>query len=339
MNDFLVAGSLLEAARVARGLTQSQLASQTGIAQGVISKLESGQLALDADRIEALARVLAVPRQLIDGTALASPHVRVFHRRQASLPAKVANRLRAELGLAHLRASRLLLAPPPLDVPRMPLASPLETPSDKARELRKQWGVPSGPIDNMVSLVESHGVPCLAWDVASARVDAIASWPPGTHPLILLGLHAPGDRLRFTVAHELGHAVMHDVPSGDQEREADEFAAEFLMPRLEVREILDGATLPSLMKLKETWGTSIAALARRARDVGAISDSSYRRLNIELSASGLRLREPVEIPREQPTLVRTAIAARLARGESLAAIAADAFIEPAELRHCFLEAA
>ncbi len=335
-----IESSLLEAARVARGLTQATLSELSGVAQGVISKFESGLLPVD-ERVNALAAQLDVPISLIDGTVVRSPHTRVFHRKQASLPAKIANKLRADMMLAHVRVNRLICneAIPALDVPRLPLTSALDTPSDRARNVRKLWGVPQGPIENIVALLESHGVPCLMWDVASARVDAIASWPEDSRPLVMLGNHAPGDRLRFTVAHELGHAVMHDLPSSDCEREADEFASEFLMPRADVRDVLRGATLPKLAELKTVWGASIAALVRRARDVGAISDSAYRSLNIELSASGSRKKEPVQLDPEHPSLVRNVVHHRLAAGESLTDIATDALMKVEELNHYYLEAA
>lgn len=332
--------SLLEAARVARGLTQSALAQRTGVAQGVISKFESGTLPVDA-RVASLAAALEVPVALVDGTTVRAPHTRVFHRKQASLPAKAANKLRADMLLAHARVGLLLRGAviPPVSVPRLPLESALDTPSDRARTVRKLWGIPPGPIENMVGLLESNGVPCLTWDVTSARVDAIASWPENSPPIVMLGNHAPGDRLRFTVAHELGHAVMHDLPSADREREADEFAAEFLMPRADIRDALRGATLPRLAELKSVWGTSIAALARRARDIGAITDSAYRGLNIELSMSGSRRKEPVEIAAEHPTLVRDVIRHREAAGETLPSLAASALMSVDELeRHYLLEA-
>lgn len=332
--------SLLEAARVASGLTQAELAAKSGVAQGVISKFESGRLVMDS-RVDLLASALEVPVSLVNGSTARAPHVRVFHRKQASLPAKAANKLRADLELAHVRIGRLLLGEGDGQegVPRLPLKTRLEMPSDKARAVRKLWGLPPGPISNIVELLESRGVPCLTWDVASARVDAIASWPEDAPPVVMLGSHAPGDRLRFTVAHELGHAVMHDLPAPECEREADEFAAEFLMPRADIKDALQGATIPRLAELKSEWGTSIAALARRARDVGAISDSAYRGLNIELSMSGHRKSEPVYIEPEQPSLVRDVIHRRQAEGESLTAIAAEALISVDELQRQYLEVA
>lgn len=330
--------SLLEAARVSRGLTQAQLAGASGVAQGVISKFESGRLPLDDARVGLLAEALGVPVALVDGSTAHAPHTRQFHRKQASLPAKAANQLRAEMVLAHVRVSRLLKSPSVADVPRLPLGSALDRPADRARAVRRIWGIPSGPIDNIVEILEQHGVPCLSWDVSSARVDAIASWPDDAPPVVLLGSHAPGDRLRFTVAHELGHAVMHELPCADCEREADEFASEFLMPRAEIKDSLRGATLPELAELKRVWGTSIAALARRAKDLGAITDSAYRSLNIELSASGLRKNEPVAIPRERPMMIREAIMQRINAGHTLSEVAALALIEPDELKTQYLEA-
>lgn len=177
------------------------------------------------------------------------------------------------------------------------------------------------------------------WDVASARVDAIASWPEDARPIVLLGAHAPGDRLRFTVAHELGHAVMHAMPCADCEKQADAFASEFLMPRKEIRDSLRGVDLPRLAELKAVWGTSMAALARRARDVGAISDSHYRTLNIELSSSGFRKNEPIAISQEKPTALATAVRRRESAGEPLTNIAGDALISVDELERQYLEAA
>ncbi|WP_413542661.1 ImmA/IrrE family metallo-endopeptidase [Citricoccus nitrophenolicus] len=331
---------MLEAARVSRGFTQAMLAQRSGVAQGVISKFESGILPIDG-RIDALAEQLRVPVALINGTTVQAPHSRVYHRKQASLPAKVANKLHADMMLTHVRTSRLIAreAMPTPDVPRLPLGSALDTPSDRARAVRDLWEISRGPIVNIVALLESRGVPCLMWDVESVRVDAIASWPENARPIVMLNSHAPGDRLRFTVAHELGHAVLHDLPSREGEREADEFAAEFLMPRADIRDVLEGATLPRLVELKKVWGTSIAALARRARDVGSISDSAYRSLNIELSMSGARKYEPVQMDPESPTLVKEVVRRRRTAGESLADIAADALMSSEELNRQYLEVA
>lgn len=330
------APSLLEAARLSRGLTQAELAAASGIAQGIISKFETGALPAD-ERLSALATTLGVPTELVDGSTTQAPHTRVFHRKQASLPMKARNQLQADMLLAHVRVSRLVGDYLHHQVPRLPLPdNHWYGPDDRARELREQWNIPAGPIRSMVDVMETHGVPCLVWDVSSARVDAISSWPEDAAPIVLLGSHAPGDRLRFTVAHELGHAVLHEVPSAESETEADIFASEFLMPESDIRDDLRDVSLSTLATLKRKWGVSIAALMRRARDLGAISDSKYRSLNIELSSAGMRKNEPVQIDREQPTLLANIVGERTASGEGIAALADTALITVRELEHNYL---
>lgn len=55
--EFQIARSVIEA-RIARGLTQKQLAAQLGTKQSVISRLESGQTATSITFLKRLASVL-----------------------------------------------------------------------------------------------------------------------------------------------------------------------------------------------------------------------------------------------------------------------------------------
>jgi Zn-dependent peptidase ImmA (M78 family) len=52
--------------------------------------------------------------------------------------------------------------------------------------------------------------------------------------------------LRWTLVHEIGHILMHRFPTDNMEREADEFAAEFLLPAKDVKPQLYDLTLPML---------------------------------------------------------------------------------------------
>lgn len=44
-------------------------------------------------------------------------------------------------------------------------------------------------------------------------------------PLFFVNVTIPADRVRFSLAHEIGHIVMHQLPTDDMEREADRFAS------------------------------------------------------------------------------------------------------------------
>lgn len=296
---------MLSTVRVARGLTQSSLAKKAGISQATISKVESGLVELDPERWADLARVLDAPATLLAST-MSHPNGRavVFHRKRSSLPVSVASRLRSEMDLLHLQLGALLGDDVPVRVRRIPLPPDgYVTPEEVAQQVRIDLAVPPGPVRDLVAVLEDAGIAMVRRDLGSAKIDALMSWPPDSRPIVLLGTRAPGDRQRFSVAHEMGHAVMHELPTDDQEAEADRFAAELLMPRADIAPQLRDVTVAKLARLKQEWSVSMAALLRRARDLAQISDSAYRRLNIELSSAGYRTREPVEVPVETPRLV------------------------------------
>ena len=113
----------------------------------------------------------------------------------------------------------------------------------------------------------------------------------------------PGDRYRLTLAHELGHAIMHRFPEGDIEGQANAFAREFMMPAAEIRSELASLTIQRLAQLKQRWKVAMAALAYQAHALGCISDTKYSSVFAVFNRLGYRKAEPIEIPVEKPTLV------------------------------------
>lgn len=93
----------------------------------------------------------------------------------------------------------------------------------------------------------------------------------------------PADRFRFSLAHELGHMVMHNAPDEDQkmEEEAHRFAAAFMMPAAEIKPYLVGMKLSNLGRVKAFWKMSIKALIRRAFDLGMITPSQHKSFSIQ----------------------------------------------------------
>jgi len=124
-------------------------------------------------------------------------------------------------------------------------------------------------------------------------------------------------RSRFDAAHELGHLLLHqDAREPDQvlERQASAFGSALLMPAEHIEPELP-RTAPRdsdwsrLFETRQRWGVSIAALFYRARELGTLSDSAYRRSMIKLSEAGLRKDEgdalgPPEEPQYLAAIVR-----------------------------------
>jgi Zn-dependent peptidase ImmA (M78 family) len=170
-----------------------------------------------------------------------------------------------------------------------------------------------------------------------------AQWDEDGQPLLLVNTRAPGDRRRFSIAHELGHLVMHHEPGAGsaQEKQADAFAAEFLMPASDIREAFSASVdLARLADLKRVWGVSMSALLRRAQTLNAISEWQYRTLVIEMSALGYRTAEPVEVLPEQPQRIPALVQSLLHdRQMSLEDAAACAHLLPEDFQRLYVNGA
>lgn len=120
------------------------------------------------------------------------------------------------------------------------------------------------------------------------------------------------DRIRFTLAHEIGHLIMHQIPPSDNsdiEKEADMFAAEFLMPKEAISYSLSDLSLQKLAALKPYWKVSMAALLKRAADLGKITQRQARYFWTQMGKKGYRIQEPPELtpPTETPWLLEEII--------------------------------
>ena len=129
-------------------------------------------------------------------------------------------------------------------------------------------------------------------------------------PMVFLNPNLPGDRWRLSLAHELGHIILHhhlDVPTSDKqmEREAFEFAVEFLAPAREISGQLQHITMNRLAALKKHWRISMAALLMRATRMGYISERHARRFWIYLKKNGRN--EPVVILSERATTLHIVV--------------------------------
>ena len=318
--------SLITLVREYRGLTQGDLAKAAGLSQGYVSKVEHEQLVPSDDALDRMAGVLDWPvsfffrtdRVYGFGTAC------MFHRKRASLPVHTLRSVQARVNVLRIGLTPLLREIPDDDTRRMPLmdvdAYP-DGPGQIAQLVRATWKMPLGPITNLTATLEEQGGIVYRVDFGTRLLDAVSHWSPDIPPLFFVNTEAPPDRVRYSLAHELGHVVMHSMPTPDMEREADVFASEFLMPAREIKSSLDGLTLARSAQLKAYWKVSMAALIMRARDLEVISRQKASRLFMQMSSLGYRRVEPVGLPTEEPTALKKIMAAHERRGMSLSDLA------------------
>ncbi|MEU4361015.1 XRE family transcriptional regulator [Promicromonospora sp. NPDC023987] len=304
-------GEVLETARRARGLSQHDVADAIGITQAALSRYEHDLRAPDRDVLSRLAEALGVTPSLLEhgermegGIAVGS-HM----RRRATARPTVWRELEARLNMLRLHASRLMEEVSIRADRQIPTFDPIDTsPEAAARMLRAQWRIPVGPIHSLTNWLDAAGVLVVEDDFGTAaRVDGLSQWV-GAYPVVLINSSAPTDRKRLTLAHELGHLVLHsEYVDEDAELQANAFAAELLMPAAEITPILRGRmTLDTLLDLKRYWGTSMQSLIERAFTLGTITAQERSNLYKRLSARGMRTQEPAsnQLAPEVPRLAR-----------------------------------
>jgi Zn-dependent peptidase ImmA (M78 family) len=164
----------------------------------------------------------------------------------------------------------------------------------------------------MLALVESKGLRVFALPEEDREVDALSFWH-GNRPFIFLNTSKSAERLRFDLAHELGHLCMHrDIQTNRNRRyelDANTFASSFLIPKYGLlRQLVGRLTLADVMRLKRSWKVSAVAMVRRLHQLGRITDWQYRSWMIELSQRGFRREEPGGIAHEQSALLRQVLA-------------------------------
>lgn len=300
---------LLRIARQARRWSQSALSKHSGVSQANISKLENGLIGPTDEVLESISKALDFPEDFFfqNDRVIGLP-MSVNYRKRASAGQKVVEQLEAELNIRILHIRRLLNAAelePELKLPRLEVDEYDGNPSRVAELVRRTWLAPSGPLRDLIAWVERAGCIVVHCDLAAKTVDGFTVQIPDMPPCIFLNRNQPADRQRFSLAHELGHVVMHQVPSPEMEDEANEFAAALLMPASDIRSHLAGGrlTIQRLASLKPIWRVSMAALLVRAKTIGSITANQSQYLWRQMSSMGYRRIEPPELDfkPEQPT--------------------------------------
>jgi Zn-dependent peptidase ImmA (M78 family)/transcriptional regulator with XRE-family HTH domain len=302
-------------AREARGLNQNELAEKIKMSPTNLSKIERGDIGISEDLLEAIAGITSFPKHFFVQKGTIVPENLSYRRRQA-VAQRLLTPIHAQVNIIK-RHVEFLTSSLSIKGPSLPLmeVTATQTPQIIAQKLRKKWDLSSGPLDNLTRVMEEHGIALMHLDFGTTRVDSKSVLTEDRHPIIFLNSAHTCDRIRFSVAYELGHLVMHTFSPVPLERdiahEANLFAAELLMPSREIKsELKYGVTIPLLATLKRRWKVSMIALLYRADDLGLVTPNQKRYLLQQFNQLQIRRREPVEldIPLEQPRLIKRWIA-------------------------------
>jgi Zn-dependent peptidase ImmA (M78 family)/DNA-binding XRE family transcriptional regulator len=307
----MFSGRRIRQARELRRLTQSDLAIKVGVGQSAIAQVESEFKNPSRPLITKIAMHTHFPVSFFTvDPATEFPVQSLLFRAKSSMTKRDAAEASRYAELLYEVTEKMTA-----HVTEIPLAIPTSAtePISAAKQVRLALQIPSDqPVPHLTNAIERAGVLILALPATLAGRDAFTVWverQAGPLPIIATSKDRPGDRLRLSLAHELGHVVMRHLPRADpdQEKRAYAFAAELLMPEAAIRrEITGPITLSSLAVLKPRWRVSIQALIRRAYDLHLVPERQYRYLFEQLAAKGWRTKEPsnLDIPIEKPRALR-----------------------------------
>lgn len=285
-------------AREARGYSQAELAEASGVSRQSISHFELNNVQLSEGFIMNLADALKFATALYKLDKETLPPA--TYRRRDTIPAKLLTKIDALINLYAFGIAHLLnaISFDQLNVPLYPV-SETQTPEQAAMQTRSAWQLPAGPVTNLIAAMEANGFITLPVDFETERIDSRSILIDDKFPVIFYNKKLQGDRLRFTLAYELGHIVMHTrskVLRLDDSHEANVFAAEFLMPKADiVKDLNSKIDVEELGLLKNKWLVSMQSILYRAEDLGVITENHKRYLVNRFNQLQIRRREPKEL--------------------------------------------
>src|SRR6266542_1861477 len=146
---------MLTLARESRGLSQTELANGLRLSQSEISKIESGLREPAQEQVHTIARFLRYEEDFFYlnepirnfGTSC------IYHRKRSATPERMLRQLLAMVNVCRIQIRRLLLAVD-LEVDNRFLPLDVDDYSGNvekiAETVRSVWGIPPGPVQNLV---------------------------------------------------------------------------------------------------------------------------------------------------------------------------------------------
>lgn len=303
-------GERLKEARLFNKMSITQIADLLNISKQMVSKYEKGRATPSEESLEILERELRFPRDFFFGSDNFSlTSTGTFFRSRYT--ATQTEKLPAEINKNYVVLIRDYLGTF-IDFPELDweLSGLDLTPQEYANYIRKKWELGDRPIDNLSLLMEEKGFVVARIDTQTEKVDAFGSAVKVNnneyYVVTLEGTDYSFYRQQFSLAHELGHWLLHENCKSPQdmgaveykrmEDEANEFAAEFLLPSDSFKHSIIGHEndIEYYRYLKRIWQVSISMMVMRSKSLNIIDSNEYVNLYKKLSYRGWRKKEPLD---------------------------------------------
>jgi len=307
-------GSRLKLVRASRGLSLRDLSGHLNhlVSPQAVGKYERDEMMPSSDVLIALCRVLEVPEAYLLSTGddeLGSVEFRkqklAGRKVEAFIRAQVLSAVERYLEIEDIIAAESTEWNAPPDFPYRVLT--MEHAELAADLLREKWSLGCDPIPNLAEFLEGRGIKVLALDLPENVSGVAAKVKRSTGrdvPVIVVNRSHPGERQRFTLAHELAHLLLRADEDVDLEKSCHRFAGAFLIPRVvleaEVGRRRHSISWAELFRLKRLFCASVQALVYRLRELGIIAEPVFTQMFRSMSREGWRgtKGEPDPLPKE-----------------------------------------
>ena len=321
-------GERLKYARIFRGKSLTELANESGISKQLISQYENGDSRPSHERLFNLSEILHFPYDFFMQSDLYAAHTDVTYFRSlmsAKRMERAAQSYKLEIAVEIYKALQDEYVDfQPLNIPNVEFSG-VDSETDEqamtnvaneieqiAKKIRTYWHLGNGPIENLQFVLESNGIIVTGFPTAVDSIDAFSqrTYVSG-HDVYAIAVdqgNKPEGRIRFDLAHELGHILLHPWSESLEmitreefkmrEKQANMFAGAFLLPADAFRK--DVQTYPTDLKyylwLKKKWHVSVAAMLYRANQLKIITNNQFSYLMRQYSKNGWRKGEPDDCP-------------------------------------------
>ena len=322
-------GQRLKEALQFRGKKMTELADETGISKQSLSLYANAGNKPPFENVEKIARTLDFPVDFFTSEDLCTVSTgNTYFRSQASATKKSRNAQKIKLEYVSKMYEVILNY---VNVPELnlPDTTGIDIPEDiinvdseqaineiekLAMLIREFWDLGSGSIDNLQYALQSNGIIVTGFRNVDSDIDAFSQQikiDGKTIYIIALVIGSkPIERLRFDMAHELGHILLHTWGEDNEEISRDEFnarekqanmfASALLLPKKSFSKSVSAypTNIDYYFALKKKWKVSMQAMMYRARQLDIISANQFQYMMRIMSKNGYRLHEPGDKPGE-----------------------------------------
>lgn len=298
-------GDRIQRARKALGLSLRDLGKQIALSHAAVKKYEDNVVTPSSDVLIKLARALDVkveyffrPECFHLESIRYRKHADIPERHLEEITAKILDQIERRVELESLFPTPPVQSFSIKSLPK--IITQIEDIEKLADQVRDQWDLGLDPIPDLIDIFEERGIKVFEvnneqypkFDGLYAKVN--------TMPVIVIGDKRPGDRQRFTLAHELGHLLLDSrLAEGlDIENYCNRFAGAFLLPSQSIITVLgkhrNSIEPRELALLKQEFGISMTSILHRAEETEIISNKIYRQIRAEFNDRGWSKKEPGE---------------------------------------------